>query len=71
MIRKTMIFSMITTCYVICMFVFADTCYEMGRKQGIKDGQQLTLMALENKLGPFVDTCKKAIERLRSINNSL
>ncbi len=71
MIRKTMIFSMITTCYVICMFVFADTCYEIGRTQGFKDGQQATLTALEHKLGPFIDTCNKAIERLRSINNQL
>lgn len=71
MIRKTIVLCILATCCIVCMVAFADTCYEMGRKQGIKDGQQLTLMALENKLGPFVDTCKKAIERLRSINNSL
>ena len=71
MIRRTVIFCMITTCYVVCMMVCADACYNAGREQGFKDGQQTTLKALEAKLVPFIDTCNKAIERLQSINDSL
>jgi len=71
MIRKTMIVGMVATCYIFCMFMFASACYDAGREQGFKDGQQATLKALEAKLVPFIDTCNKAIERLQSINNSL
>ncbi len=71
MIRRTVIFCMIATCYVICMFVCASACYDAGHEQGLKDGQQATLKVLEVKLGPFIETCNKAMERLQSVNNSL
>jgi len=70
-VRKTVIFCMITTCYVICVFMFAGACYDAGREQGFKDGQQATLKALEAKLGPFIETYNKAIECLQSVNNQL
>jgi hypothetical protein len=51
--------------------MFAGACYDAGREQGFKDGQQATLKALEAKLGPFIETYNKAIECLQSVNNQL